>query len=410
MTAGMLGLTLSGAPTLALWLGIGGAVICATAQQAPTHTPLEHARSGASGLLSAVHHHGRGAGFWRWRVVPHTFMDLHVLAKLIAWFTWPAWPLALWSLWRWRDQLSRAWRYPHLALPLWFVTVTVGATWFTGMSDRALLTGAASHCHFGCFGFAHTPAQLGRFDRLVHTAVFQHLRLHHLGGLVRHANWISRPNPRANVARLAPEFVPEFSIPHLPWLCWPRWLGLAGEVAHRPPPRSHLEKHGLASRRRRAVLAAAHDLVAALLDYARSYAPLMAKSHAMVTGAALAYQYAGISKAQGAALMHHAQVRLSGPCKHRKLTALGWWWTGQNLPLLSAKVKSLGWTEPNGIKRPGDRSESLLIFRPTQRAERHSVAQSIALKPCPSCAPSAVTQAPCWWANWPSCPLASPTP
>ena len=44
-------------------------------------------------------------------------------ASLLMWFTWPAWPLALWTLWRWRRQLKAR----HVALPLWFVLVPLAA-------------------------------------------------------------------------------------------------------------------------------------------------------------------------------------------------------------------------------------------------------------------------------------------
>ena len=45
-------------------------------------------------------------------------------ARLLLWFTWPAWPLVLWTVWRWRHQ----WIQPHVALPLWAVLVGV-AIW-----------------------------------------------------------------------------------------------------------------------------------------------------------------------------------------------------------------------------------------------------------------------------------------
>jgi hypothetical protein len=37
-----------------------------------------------------------------------------------------------------------------------------------------------------------------------------------------------------------------------------------------------------------------------------------------------------------------------------------------NLSLLSAKVKSLGWVEQTALKRPTDKLETLVIFRPAQ--------------------------------------------
>lgn len=55
--------------------------------------------------------------------------------ELLLWFTWPAGPLALWTLWRWRQR----WRNGHLLLPLWFVLVALLSAWLLMASDRALL-------------------------------------------------------------------------------------------------------------------------------------------------------------------------------------------------------------------------------------------------------------------------------
>lgn len=55
--------------------------------------------------------------------------------QLLLWFNWPAWPLALWTLWRWR----RRWWNLHVALPLWLVGVGLVSAWVTPGSDRALL-------------------------------------------------------------------------------------------------------------------------------------------------------------------------------------------------------------------------------------------------------------------------------
>jgi hypothetical protein len=44
--------------------------------------------------------------------------DRHLLRQLV-WFTWPAWPLALWTLWRWRLRLLSR----HIVYPLACVRV-----------------------------------------------------------------------------------------------------------------------------------------------------------------------------------------------------------------------------------------------------------------------------------------------
>ena len=57
------------------------------------------------------------------------------LVREIAWFTWPAWPLALFTVWKWRRRLLDE----HLAVPLG-CTLTLLAVWIgMGGSSRALM-------------------------------------------------------------------------------------------------------------------------------------------------------------------------------------------------------------------------------------------------------------------------------
>lgn len=363
ITTGMLGLTLSGAPTLALWLGIGGSVICATAQPDPVQRRLSMLDLGLLALICLLCITTAGAlDLWRWRVVPHRIVDLHVLAKLMAWFTWPAWPLALWSLWRWRGQLSQGWRYPHLGLPLWFAAVTVGATWFTGLSDRALLTSLPAIATLAAFALPTLKRSLGALIDWFTLLFFS------ICALVIWIVWLAMQTgtpaaPARNVARLAPEFVPEFStaafalalIATIAWAALVKWR----TGYHRAAIWKSL------------VLPAGGAVLCwlllttlwlPLLNYARSYAPLVDKVR-QVTGPTACLQYAGISKAQGAAFMYHAQARLM-PLQTPQTDCPWLIIDKSNASLLSPKIESLGWLEEAAVKRPTDKSETLLVYRP----------------------------------------------
>ena len=363
ITTGMLGLTLSGAPTLALWLGIGGSVICATAQPDPAQRRLSMLDLGLLALICLLCITTAGAlDLWRWRVVPHRIVDLHVLAKLMAWFTWPAWPLALWSLWRWRGQLSQGWRYPHLGLPLWFAAVTVGATWFTGLSDRALLTSLPAIATLAAFALPTLKRSLGALIDWFTLLFFS------ICALVIWIVWLAMQTgtpaaPARNVARLAPEFVPEFStaafalalIATIAWAALVKWR----TGYHRAAIWKSL------------VLPAGGAVLCwlllttlwlPLLNYARSYAPLVDKVR-QVTGPTACLQYAGISKAQGAAFMYHAQARLM-PLQTPQTDCPWLIIDKSNASLLSQKIESLGWLEEAAVKRPTDKSETLLVYRP----------------------------------------------
>ncbi len=144
LALGLSGLVLSAAPTLAVSFGGGAAVLHLLAS--------EH---GAGGRRRALRVAGLLALFtvlaaalasaldlWRWRIVWPTDADGKdwiSLGRLLLWFTWPAWPLVLWTLWRWRRQIWTSEISLHLALPLWFGLVTVLAALTTKPADRALL-------------------------------------------------------------------------------------------------------------------------------------------------------------------------------------------------------------------------------------------------------------------------------
>jgi hypothetical protein len=171
--------------------------------------------------------------------------------------------------------------------------------------------------------------------------------------------------PAANVAKLAPGFLPEFSalafgLGVLATLAW-AWLVKWRIGNHR------------AALWKSMVLPAAGAVLCwlllmslwlPLLNFARSYGPTVQKVQ-VVTGTARCLQYAGISQAQGAALLFHAQVRLqaatqpSAECPWLVMDE-------KNLPLLNDRLQDLGWTPQATAARLGERSDRLLIFRPSQ--------------------------------------------
>src|SRR5215207_701486 len=150
LVVGTIGMTLSGGPTVGLALGIGCFVFLALdrRRRAGEETPDEEPGYSAgaiatifgatllAGLLAAW------LGLLQWKIeLPgsrtgsRVWSELRSQAKLLLWFTWPAWPLALWTLWRWRRQLTAR----HVAVPLWFALVPLAATWTTSFSERSLL-------------------------------------------------------------------------------------------------------------------------------------------------------------------------------------------------------------------------------------------------------------------------------
>ena len=143
-TLGLLGLVLSGAPWMALALSIGllGAAAWARPQvpqsswgpnTAQDPKPWRWAVAGSLTVLvlSVI------LGLFRWPGLSplQTANDVWGFGRLLVWFSWPAWPLVLWSLWRWRHQ----WLSGHVLQPLMVVSLMVAVAAWSPYRDRALL-------------------------------------------------------------------------------------------------------------------------------------------------------------------------------------------------------------------------------------------------------------------------------
>ncbi len=212
---GLLILALSGAPTYSVTLGLGAALILALTPVAPQlrtktlQAALAFAVMGVLALLLAVYLHQ-----WQWRILPtHSFRPLRPTFELIVWFVWPAWPLALWSAWIWRRQIAN-WRFVHrhLWLPLLLCALALTNTVITSPSDRALLLGLPAFAALAAFAlptFRRAMAALiDWFTLLFCSAV----------AITIWVIWLAvytgvPAKPAANVARIAPGFIAQFSWP-----------------------------------------------------------------------------------------------------------------------------------------------------------------------------------------------------
>ena len=215
---GLFGLSLSGAPTLATLYLLGGIAIHALDKN---NTNDEVASPGAratdvAGLLiytAAAAGLAWSLSLWRWKLeVPElSWRTLNGVAQLFIWFPWPAWPLALWTLWRWRWQLFTRTLHRHLAWPTWCALVTSLAAPFSADSDRTLLLALPALATLAAFALPTLKRQV--------TALIDWFTLLFFSGcgLVIWVVWIAMQTgvpsqPAANVARLAPGFSASFSL------------------------------------------------------------------------------------------------------------------------------------------------------------------------------------------------------
>lgn len=293
--------------------------------------------------------------------LPNSASDWYAFVQQMLWFAWPAWPLAIWTVWRWRNHL----RQPHLATPLYFTIGAGIACLLLAGSDRALLMALPALAVLAAFALPtlkrSVSALIDWFSVLFFTSA----------AVVIWVIWVAMmtgvpSKPAANVARLAPGFQPEFgglafalaTASTLIWLAVVAWrLGRHPTMIWKSM-----------------VLPATGGVLCwlllmtlwlPLLDYGRSYGPISRRMSALIEPGECAL-IRDLSQAQIAGLMHHGQIELkrtmpeSQPCRYlitradnaQQQTAPGFDWAP--------------WTLKARLNRLNDKRESLLLFTRNQ--------------------------------------------
>ena len=365
----IMGLALSGAPALAMILGAGGAIVIALDTGQPQSLRVRKVDVAwvlifclATAAITS------GLDLWRWRVASSHLFEVKAMARLLLWFTWPAWPLALWTLWRWRYQLKSISANPHLSLPLWFMGVGIATTWMSGLSDRALLISLPALATLAAFALPTLKRSVSAFIDWFTLLFFS------VGALIIWTVWLSMQTgfpaqPAINVARLAPGFVLQFSLTAfiLASLATLAWAGLVRWRAGRH--RSALWK-SMVLPASGAILCwlLVMTLWLPLLDFGRSYAPLVNKVRSMM-GATDCVHYFGLTKAQGAAFQFHGNLKLLPVATRAESTAsnasqCAWLIVDtQALAAFTQEVDASAWTQHATVRRPSDNNEDIVLFR-----------------------------------------------
>lgn len=363
-TVALLGLVLSGAPWLALCVGSGLLLLLAlnrpTAESDPIPPGAPHPLRGAAALLLLVIAAAALSGLMQAPdlQLPPQADDWKRWVRLLAWFTWPAWPLVLWTLWRWRRQ----WRQTHVALPLWTAGVCVVHSALQPESDRALLLALPALAALAAFA-------LPTLRRSVSALIDWFTLLFFTGcALVIWTVWVAMQTgvpakPAANVARLAPGFVPEFSfwlfaVAALASLAWV-WLVSWRVGAHRQALWKSL------------VLPAAGTTLCwlllmtlwlPLLDFGRSYGPV-SRSIASLVPAGSCVLVDGLTPAQIAALRYHGQLSLARTGPAAPAACQGMVVAPASQATLDQRVSLTQWAYIASVSRLNDRKERLLVYR-----------------------------------------------
>jgi 4-amino-4-deoxy-L-arabinose transferase-like glycosyltransferase len=366
-----LALVFSGAPWITLLHGVGLLVLTGIARRT---------ESDPSGYGRSSEANGGHRDPWRWAVAlfvlalacaialgtlgpprlqtPLPLVEWSSWGRLLLWFTWPAWPLTVWTLWRWRRQLLK----PHVALPLWILLVSVGDSIFSDERDRALLLALPAFAALAAFA-------LPTLRRSVSALIDWFTLLFFTGGaLVIWVIWFAMQTgvpakPAANVARLAPGFIPEFSwLPFLAatmatmaWL----WLVSWRVGRHREAIWKSLVLPAAGSTLCWLLLM---TLWLPLLDFGRSYGPVSRRIATMVP-AQTCVLVDGLSQAQIAALQFHGRLSLrrttSGPASECRTLVV----TPGSQPSLDQRVDLTHWAFKATVSRLTDNKERLLVYQ-----------------------------------------------
>jgi 4-amino-4-deoxy-L-arabinose transferase-like glycosyltransferase len=367
-----LALVFSGAPWITLLHGTGLLVLTGLARRT-----LLHDTSSAGGAPGP---HAGANGPWWWALgllvlsvacafaldtlkvprlqTPLAAVDWPSWGRLLLWFSWPAWPLTLWTLWRWRRQLLK----PHVALPLWTLLVSVGDSIFSDERDRALLLALPAFAALAAFA-------LPTLRRSVSALIDWFTLLFFTGGaLVIWVIWFAMQTgvpakPAANVARLAPGFVPEFSLllflaATLATLAW-LWLVSWRVGRHREAIWKSLVLPAAGSTLCWLLLM---TLWLPLLDFGRSYGPVSRRIASMVP-ASTCVLADGLSQAQIAALQYHGGLTLrrtsSGPASECRILVVA----PGSQPTLDQRVELTQWAFKATVSRLSDNKERLLVYQ-----------------------------------------------
>lgn len=352
---GILALAASGAPSLAVGMGLVATAICwgsayAQVRRLSILLLLAVLAAGAfATLLSA----------WQWRMDwAETPADWWSVLRQMLWFTWPTWPFALWTLWRWRGH----WLRRHLSIPLGLGLCALLTSLSMGGNDRALML--ALPCLAVMAAFALPTFQRSTAAAIDWFSVF----FFSLSALVI---WVIAASmhlgvpakPLANIQRLAPGFEPVLSWPALvaAGLGTLAWLGL---VRWRTARNRHPVWKSLVLPASGVTLAwlLTMTLLLPALDYARSLRPWVAQVQRLApAGACL--RTSGLGRPQIAALETQGGYRVQADNALNADAQRCNEWRLVNVRNRQANSVPDGWQLQGQVRRPTERNETTLVLR-----------------------------------------------
>jgi len=345
-------LAASAAPTTAVWLVGAGLLVNLRSRFEParrTSLWLLLGLAGAVGLSFAL-------GTWGWRV--GTPQGAAGLPKLIAWFAWPVWPLAAWTLWCWRGHIT----HRHVSVPLLCSVVAIGSSLAMGSSDRALMLALPGLAVLAAFALPTLKRSMGGLIDWFSVFFFSGWAL--AFWVVYLSMQLGVPaKPAINVSRLLPGFTPSFNA----WALFAAVLGSCAWiwlVSWRTGRNRHpiwkslvLPAGGVALN-----WLLAMTLLLPPLDFAFTYKPLTQRiARHVPRGECI--DASRLHRPQVAALEVAGRWRIDA----RVAPGEGCAWRLVNLPFRQAVPTMDGWQLVARERRPGDRGETIVIYKRSGR-------------------------------------------
>jgi hypothetical protein len=353
-------LTLGGAPTLALLLGLLAAAWSASAS---SNSPAVRQTTSTVLLVACVVLVilAWQLDLWRWRIrpTPETWIEIKNLARLLIWFTWPVWPLTFWTIWRWRS----VWRSPlinrHIGIPLSLFILLIISALITDVTERTLLLALPVMASMAAFA-------LPTLRRSVSSLIDWFTLVFFSGcGLIMWIIWLATltnwpAQPAANVRKLLPGFQGYFHsisftvalLASLAWIALVYWR--AGR--HRSALWKSLVLPASGASLCWLLLM---TLWLPMLDYARSYRALVSNVEAIMGHPACSY-IKDLSAAQTAAFRFHAQMKIL-PLQNQ--TSCNWLVVNpESVAEFENQPEFSHWQKVQTVRRPADKNEDLILF------------------------------------------------
>ncbi len=342
-------LAASGAPIVAMVLAAIGAGLCSRSRYGEARALVKWLV--LAGLLSAISAWEFNA--WAWRITTESPAGLGLrMFNLLAWFTWPAGPLAAWTVWRWRSH----WQRRHVLLPSVCAAIPITTSLLMGGSDRALLLALPALALLAAFalptlqrGFAAAVDWFSVFffsgSALFFWLYYSSMQL----------GWPA--TPMANLRKLAIGFEPRFNalalffalVATLAWLALVRW---------------RTAKHQYALWKSLVLPAGgvalgwllAMTLLLPPLDYARSNRPLVEQLRKLIPANADCIATPGQALSTSAALEFQGHWQVDG--KHALMASR----CSYALQASNAAIPD-GWEQIAFVRRPTDRVSGFAVLR-----------------------------------------------